>query len=78
MSLTFLIFTNYTAPAFGFFLYTFLGAESLANVLRSQKKFTDQKTMALVCNQCGHEMKGDYEARLHAGSSGHTNFGMKK
>ena len=53
-------------------------AEALATGLRSENKFTDQKTMALVCKTCGHEMKGDFEARSHAGSSGHTDFVMKK
>jgi len=52
--------------------------EVLATSLRSQGAFTDQATMQLVCKACGHEMSGDYEARLHAGSSGHKDFVMKK
>ena len=52
--------------------------EVLATSLRSQGAFTDQTTMQLVCKTCGHEMSGDYEARLHAGSSGHKDFAMKK
>jgi ubiquitin thioesterase OTU1 len=55
-----------------------VSAESLATSLRSQGGYTDQQTMKLVCQICGHEMNGDYEARLHAGSSGHTDFKMKK
>ena len=50
----------------------------LAASLRSQGAFTDQQSMQLVCQTCGFEMMGDYEARLHAGSSGHTDFKMKK
>ena len=50
----------------------------LAETLRSQGEYTDNQRMELVCQTCGFEMKGDYEARLHAGSSGHTDFRMKK
>jgi hypothetical protein len=50
---------------------------SLASSLRSQGAYTDQQSMQLICGTCGFEMKGDYEARLHAGSSGHTDFRMK-
>jgi ubiquitin thioesterase OTU1 len=53
-------------------------AKRLASTLRSQGLFVDQNTMKLVCNTCGFEMNGDFEARSHAGSSGHTNFSMKK
>jgi len=57
------------------------GAESsvraLAASLRAAGAYTDQQTMQLVCQTCGWEMSGDYEARLHAGSSGHTDFKMK-
>ena len=35
---------------------------------------SDQATMRLRCKTCGHIMTGDYEARSHAGSSGHTDF----
>jgi len=52
--------------------------QQLAAFLRRQGAFTDQQTMRLVCQTCGFEMEGDYEARLHAGSSGHTDFKMKK
>lgn len=61
---------------------THLGAQQsacdLGMSLRTSGKFVDQATMQLVCKECGHEMAGDYEARLHAGSSGHKNFVMKK
>ena len=53
-------------------------AADLAASLRSSGAYTDQQTMQLVCQSCGWEMSGDYEARLHAGSSGHTDFKMKK
>jgi ubiquitin thioesterase OTU1 len=53
-------------------------AEALASSLRRTGQFTDKKTMTLVCKTCGHTMNGDYEARLHAGSSGHKDFAMKK
>ena len=33
-----------------------------------------QATMRLRCKACGHIMVGDYEARLHAGQSGHKDF----
>lgn len=55
-----------------------MSAGDLAASLRRDGAFTDQQTMQLVCQTCGFEMSGDYEARLHAGSSGHTDFKMKK
>ena len=33
-----------------------------------------QATMRLRCKACGHIMVGDFEARSHAGQSGHTDF----
>lgn len=54
-----------------------MNVQALAASLRSQGAFTDQQSMQLVCQVCGYEMTGDYEARLHAGSSGHTDFKMK-
>jgi ubiquitin thioesterase OTU1 len=53
-------------------------AQKLATSLQTQGKFTDQATMTLYCKVCGHVMKGDLEARTHAGASGHTEFAMKK
>lgn len=52
-------------------------AEDLASQLRKGGAFVNQQTMHLVCATCGFEMNGDYEARCHAGSSGHTDFRMK-
>ena len=49
-------------------------ARKLATSLQIQGKFTDQATMSLYCKVCGHVMKGDMEARMHAGDSGHTEF----
>merc|ERR1740139_1221046 len=46
----------------------------LAAEQRSAGGFTDQATMRLRCKACGHIMVGDYEARLHAGQSGHKDF----
>ena len=53
-------------------------ATALASTQRRDGQFTDKKTMTLICKTCGHVMTGDYEARLHAGSSGHKDFVMKK
>ena len=47
---------------------------ALASGLRAAGGFTDQNTMRLRCKSCGHIMVGDYEARLHAGTSGHKDF----
>ena len=46
----------------------------MSELLTGEGAFTDKATMKLRCKACGHIMEGDYEARLHAGSSGHTNF----
>jgi len=46
----------------------------LANEQRVKGRFTDQATMVLRCTVCGHIMRGDLEARQHAGSSGHKDF----
>mmetsp|Transcript_38997 Transcript_38997/g.64763 ORF Transcript_38997/g.64763 Transcript_38997/m.64763 type:complete len:314 (+) Transcript_38997:205-1146(+) len=47
---------------------------ALATELRKVGGFTDQASMRLRCTVCGHIMIGDYEARLHAGQSGHKDF----
>mmetsp|Transcript_33750 Transcript_33750/g.76415 ORF Transcript_33750/g.76415 Transcript_33750/m.76415 type:complete len:339 (-) Transcript_33750:412-1428(-) len=47
---------------------------ALAAERRAAGGFTDQTTMRLRCKACGHIMVGDYEARLHAGTSGHKDF----
>ena len=53
-------------------------ARALATSLRTQGAFTDQNTMRLVCKVCGTIVTGDYEARLHAGTTGHKDFGQCK
>jgi len=47
---------------------------ALAAERRSAGGFTDQSTFQLKCKLCGHIMVGDYEARLHAGTTGHKEF----
>ena len=51
---------------------------ALATSVRAAGGFTDQSTMRLRCKACGHIMMGDYEARLHAGTSGHKDFVQDK
>eukprot|EP00442_Polarella_glacialis_P037458 CAMPEP_0115111412 /NCGR_PEP_ID=MMETSP0227-20121206/40013_1 /TAXON_ID=89957 /ORGANISM="Polarella glacialis, Strain CCMP 1383" /LENGTH=375 /DNA_ID=CAMNT_0002510751 /DNA_START=95 /DNA_END=1222 /DNA_ORIENTATION=+ len=41
---------------------------------RSAGAFVDQKTMRLRCKVCGYIAEGDYEARAHAGETGHKEF----
>ena len=47
---------------------------ALASERKAAGGYTDQATMRLRCKTCGHIMVGDYEARSHAGSSGHKDF----
>ena len=51
---------------------------ALAAERRSAGGFTDQATFKLKCKLCGHIMVGDYEARLHAGTTGHKEFAEYK
>ena len=51
-------------------------ANELASGLRQKGQFTDQNTMRLRCKICNAIVNGDYEARLHAGTYGHKDFGQ--
>lgn len=50
-------------------------AGDLATKLRAKKKFTNTATFDLKCEVCGIGLKGEKEARVHAGETGHTDFG---
>ncbi|KAF8587425.1 OTU-domain-containing protein [Ramaria rubella] len=50
-------------------------AQDLASKLRQQKKFTNTATFLLKCEICGKGLKGEKEARGHAGDTGHAQFG---
>mmetsp|Transcript_86308 Transcript_86308/g.252524 ORF Transcript_86308/g.252524 Transcript_86308/m.252524 type:complete len:371 (+) Transcript_86308:62-1174(+) len=49
-------------------------ARQLATERRSSGDFVDQDTMRLRCKICGFIAVGDYEARAHAGGTGHKEF----
>ncbi|KAF8511946.1 OTU-domain-containing protein [Hysterangium stoloniferum] len=51
------------------------GGQELAAKLRIQKKFTNTATFLLKCEICGKGLKGEKEARAHAGETGHAEFG---
>mmetsp|Transcript_98482 Transcript_98482/g.279057 ORF Transcript_98482/g.279057 Transcript_98482/m.279057 type:complete len:263 (+) Transcript_98482:263-1051(+) len=56
----------------------FAGADAdagrLATEQRAAGSFVDQDTMRLRCKTCGFVAVGDYEARAHAGGTGHKEF----
>jgi len=49
-------------------------ARRLAAERRSSGQFVDQDSMKLRCKICGFIAVGDYEARAHAGGTGHKEF----
>lgn len=49
-------------------------ARGLAEERRASGQFVDQATMRLRCKICGFIAEGDYEARAHAGGTGHKEF----
>ncbi|KAG8861962.1 ubiquitin-specific protease otu1 [Tulasnella sp. 330] len=51
------------------------GAETMASHLRQNKAFTNTATFTLKCEKCGVGLKGEKEARAHASSTGHAEFG---
>ncbi|KAG8805660.1 ubiquitin-specific protease otu1 [Serendipita sp. 399] len=51
------------------------GAQKLADKLRANKKFTNTATFDLRCEDCRIGLKGEKEAREHAMTTGHQNFG---
>jgi len=50
-------------------------AQTLAARLRAQKKYTNTATFLLKCETCGKGLRGEKEARTHAGETGHAEFG---
>ena len=46
----------------------------LATARRRDGGFVDKQTMRLRCKICGFVAEGDYEARAHAGGTGHKEF----
>jgi ubiquitin thioesterase OTU1 len=49
-------------------------ARQLAAQQRSAGNYVDQDTMRLRCKICGYIAVGDYQARAHAGGTGHKEF----
>lgn len=49
-------------------------AGRLASEQKSAGNFVDHNTMRLRCKICGFIAEGDYEARAHAGGTGHKEF----
>ncbi|KIY67551.1 OTU-domain-containing protein [Cylindrobasidium torrendii FP15055 ss-10] len=52
-----------------------VAGKKLADKLRERKAFTNTSTFDLKCEDCGKGLKGEKEARQHAESTGHVNFG---
>ncbi|KAK4058730.1 ubiquitin-specific protease otu1 [Microbotryomycetes sp. JL221] len=50
-------------------------AGRLVTEMRKDHAYTDAATFTLKCQQCGAAIKGEVEARAHAQSTGHTQFG---
>ena len=57
-----------------------LGGPAAKNVKRVHVEGRWQRSdkAMLKCKLCGHIMVGDYEARLHAGTTGHKEFAEYK
>ncbi|KAI0321658.1 hypothetical protein OF83DRAFT_1050894 [Amylostereum chailletii] len=49
--------------------------QELAGKLRTKRKYTNTATFDLKCEICGKGLKGEKEAREHAGTTGHAKFG---
>eukprot|EP00457_Paulinella_chromatophora_P008345 gb/GEZN01008376.1/.p1 GENE.gb/GEZN01008376.1/~~gb/GEZN01008376.1/.p1 ORF type:complete len:349 (-),score=51.76 gb/GEZN01008376.1/:356-1402(-) len=47
---------------------------ALGGEMKQNGEFTSKDTMRLQCKVCGVVVKGDYQARLHAGTKGHKEF----
>ena len=50
-------------------------AKAVVAIARNARQFTDVKNFSLRCLTCQTPLKGQEDARSHAGKTGHTNFG---
>ena len=50
-------------------------AKAVVAIARNARQFTDVNNFSLRCLTCQTPLKGQEDARSHAGKTGHTNFG---